>query len=343
MLLSLNSDTDNNIKLSKDVIIYILRILCKFSTTDSKNTRLVTKWTAADQVIFTQMKSHFNKFVKHDLANKTLVMDIPNYVLPSDERIESQICKGLFDDEQNYDPSVMHDNIVKPAGPSNKFKTMLSLYPQTDFFMTYYPSEDRSQNKNLNLNRWEIFNYPIINVSPSFPIINMYVLMALEDPIPRAYAKVGALRMMIDSSHEKNSSFKVSSCQSDGDTSKLMEFRVNRMAKLIEAFYFHEEIPETVTLLCGTSKVSFKPKRRYLYLGMLLNDGFSDFGFLLPNGLKFKVVAWAMPDQFNEIEYTSTFYDETNTHKIKVRCRHYGVVLDSEPINKTSYDRRCRE
>lgn len=310
--------------LVKDIIIHILRITCKFSNKDCKNARLVCKYASKDWIILNELRSRFNKFVKHDLINQHVVIDISNFALPSDELIEKQIFTGLFDDERNFDPNYMFNNINNESpnkDDDNKFKKLLQLQPKADFIL--------SSSKSLDLNNWEIFNYPIINTSGKFPISNIFILLESDHIIVVPCGCVNMLRLMLTDAVNSNKYF-TQNIEPDNCT----QYRVSKNFDLIEAIYFVDDIPNQIILSAMNYNLKIKPTRKYTYLGMISCNAYNNLHIVVPDNVKFNVIVWMVNryGEFRELERHNSFYNKSNSLKRIISYKNGVVNISEEKI-----------
>lgn len=314
--------------LIKDTIVYILRLSSQLSNTDCINARLTTKYACYDAVIFAEFKSRLNKFVHHDLSTNIIKIDIPCWVLPSDEDIQKKIFRGVFDIVEHSDPITLSDYIFS-TDENNIFKRLLyHEYPKTDFILYSEPDPETGEYV-LDLNNWEFLNYPIVNISATYPMSNLWILFAAE------LVSLNSIRLILDNSDKQSKHIKVvESYELRGI--EYVVYRPMKQLSVIEAIYFTGDIPAEFMIATADIKLTIKPTRKYTYLGMIKIGAIYDVNIILPKNTEFNLITWMFGqclDEYNKMRSSTVFYDECHSVKTMITSGAFMEVFKQTNIS----------
>lgn len=316
--------------MNKDVIVLILRELCKISYKNCKNSRLVCSYVRYDYIIKAIFKGYINKLVYHNISEKTITIDIPSSsksfpdILPTDQEISDAIITDFVDisAKSNYDLW----NYLK-SKISEIIKTKL---PKSDNNIIIRTRRVLYTEISIDLNTWEFLNYPIVkfNLTEQLFVNDIYRLFIME----QLYPTFNLIRCMFNvDDFNKTISLET----------QLRSFTFPKAINFVEALYFHDGIPDQVILYKYNNnrdnyqEIIINPTRKYFYLGMLYNhSSFYELSLRFQKNIKISIIGWII-QSIQALDYhkiVSSFYTENGIKSnvkngTKINCRYFNGSL----------------
>lgn len=313
--------------MNKDIIVLILRELCKISPKNCKNSRLVCSYVRYDYIIKAIFKGYINKFVHHNISEKTITIDIPSSsksfpdILPTDQEISDAIITD-FDNISTKSNFVLW-NYLK-AKISEIIKTKI---PKSDNNIIIRTRRSLYTEINIDLNTWEFLNYPIVkfNLTERLFVNDIYRLFIME----QLYPTFNLIRCMFNVDDFNNKIIL---------EPQLRSFAFPKAINFVEALYFHDEIPDQVILCNNTQKgnntqkdnnkeIIINPTRKYFYLGMLYNHGsLIELSLRFAKNVKISIIGWLIQSVsfLGYHKIVSSFYIKNGA---KINCSYFNGSL----------------
>jgi hypothetical protein len=256
-------------------------------------------------------------------------MNFPSYTLPIDDEIENIIENDIFETTHidfpeywnAYGKNKMSRTVYKKVPksdqniyiePKNKLEvSQARVTTEKVPYMKYRDSEEV-----LDLNLWEPMLYPIFNIGYD---INLNVIFSAFQSINEDLP-LNSIRCMFQNQH---------SIIPNNPKKPVKEYAIRKGIDLIEALYFKNKVPKSVTIKIDHFDYYLKPTGKYLFLGMLFytlasfNNIYISFEvetseIEVENLYSFNIIGWLFrnPRSLNTETIYSCFYDDNNKYKI---------------------------